>query len=102
MNYTKVIIELLLFSISLSIYINSLHLCFQEGMILEKVYNWLDKAFSNQSWRKWLGKPLFLCATCMSSIHSLPLLFILPIWKVFFICIFAIVLSTLIRDKIFE
>jgi hypothetical protein len=38
----------------------------------------------------------------MASIHSLPLLFIFPLWKVFFICIFASVLATLIRDKLFE
>ena len=102
MNYTNTIIELLLFALGLSLWINALHLAFGKEMILEPLFNFLDKLFSNKEWRKWLGKPLFLCGTCMSSIHSLPLLFIFPLWKVFFICIFASVLATSIRDKLFE
>ena len=96
MNYTNIIIELLLFALGLSLWINALHLAFGEGMILEKLYKWLDKNI------KYLRKPIFLCPTCMSSIHSLPLLLIFPLWKVIFICIFAIVISTLLRDKLFE
>lgn len=94
--YTNTIIELLLFALCLSLWINSLHLAFGKGMVLEKLHNWLDKNI------KYLRKPLFKCGTCMPSIHSLPLLFIFPLWKVFFICIFASVLATLIRDKLFE
>lgn len=102
MNYTNTIIELLLFALGLSLWINALHLAFGNGMILESLFKWLDKMFSNESWRKWLGKPLFLCGTCMSSIHSLPLFFILVWWKVLFICIFASVISTLIRDQLYN
>jgi hypothetical protein len=96
--YTNTIIELLLFALCLSLWINALHLAFGEGMILEPFFKWLDKNITN----KYIRKPLFACGTCMASIHSLPLLFIFPLWKVFFICIFASVLATLIRDKLFE
>lgn len=96
--YTNTIIELLLFALGLSLWINALHLAFGKGMILEKLHNWLDENIKNS----YIRKPLFKCVTCMSSIHSLPLLFILVWWKVLFICIFASVLATLIRDKLFE
>ena len=96
MNNIIIITELLLFALGISIYINALHLSFGKGMILEKLYKWLDANV------KYLRKPLFACGTCMSSIHSLPLLFILPLWKVIIIAIFAITISTLIRDKLFE
>jgi len=98
MNYTNTIIELLLFALCLSLWINSLHLAFGEGMILEPIYKWLDKNITN----KYLRKPLFACGTCMASAHSLPLLLIFPLWKVFFICIFASVISTLIRDQLYN
>ena len=92
------ITELILFALGVSLWINAIHLAFGEGMVLEPLYKWLDKNIRH----KQIRKPLFACGTCMPSIHSLPLLFILPIWKVFFICIFAVTISTLIRDKIFE
>lgn len=100
--YTETLIEILLFALCLSIYINSIHLAFGEGMILEWLYKLLDKLFTNKTLRKWIGKPLYLCPTCMASLHSLPLLTILVWWKVFFIAIFAVVISTLINDKLFE
>lgn len=48
------------------------------------------------------AKPIYACASCMPSLWSLPLLSILVWWKVFFIAIFAVVISTLINDKLFE
>lgn len=49
-----------------------------------------------------IAKPIYACASCMPSLWSSPLLFILPIWKVFIIIIFAVVISTVIADKLFE
>lgn len=61
-----------------------------------------ESKYRNSEGLLYIAKPIYSCASCMPSLWSLPLLFILPIWKVFFICIFASVISTLIRDKIFE
>ena len=98
MNYTNTIIELLLFALGLSLWINALHLAFGSGMVLEKLHNWLDENIKNN----YIRKPLFKCGTCMPSIHSLPLLTILVWWKVIFIAIFAVVISTLLRDKLYN
>lgn len=50
----------------------------------------------------YIAKPIYACASCMPSLWSLPLLVKLVWWKVFFIAIFAVVISTLLRDKLFE
>lgn len=111
MNNIITISELLLFSIGLSLIINAVHICFQEGMFLEWLYKWLESVFRNKynqsKYRNiegllYIAKPIYSCASCMPSIWSLPLLFILVWYKVLIIAIFAIVISTLIRDKIFE
>jgi hypothetical protein len=38
----------------------------------------------------------------MPSIHSLPLLLILPLWKVAIIAVISVTIATLINDKIYE
>ena len=177
MNYTNTIIELLLFALGLSLWINALHLAFGEGMILEPLYKWLESKFriveynlpvyrktyisfqepkdftykgvtascqpfyskcggylksvckkDNQtdiSYKRidntdiggehidsskyrnsegllYIAKPIYACPSCMPSLWSLPLLTILVWWKVLFICIFASVISTLIRDQLYN
>lgn len=108
---TNQLIEILLYSLILSLYINALHIMFQKEMFLNWLYNWLESVFRNKrkqsKWRNhegllYIGKPLYGCASCMSSIHSLPLLLILPFWKVAIIAVISVTISTLINDKIFE
>lgn len=172
MNYSEIIIELLLFALGLSLVINATHIAFHEGMALKWLYDWLESKFRNSAntrvcdldyeimkyansennthvshnkkfdiTKKWkfivdskenaeyydkcwntipfdhiiykskyrnsegllyIAKPIYACASCMPSLWSLPLLFILVWWKVIFIIIFAVVISTLLRDKLFE
>lgn len=181
MNYSEIIIELLLFALGLSLVINATHIAFQEGMSLNWLYEWLESKFRikpyydfgdvidkgaidilgieqiydsetkehignmytkvyknlsiryitikgetkkkyfkfgtevdqhskiliNSKWRNtqgllYIAKPIYACASCMPSLWSLPLLSILVWWKVIFIAIFAVVMSTLLRDKLFE
>lgn len=103
--------EILLWSLVLSLYINALQIMFQAEMVLNWLYTWLESKFRNRKikskWRNhegllYIAKPLFACASCMPSIHSLPLLFILPLWKVAIIAVISITIATLINDKIFE
>ena len=61
---------------------------------------WLK--YRNSEGLLYIAKPIYACASCMPSLWSLPLLTILVWWKVIFIAIFAVVISTLLRDKIFE
>ena len=58
--------------------------------------------YRNSKGLLYIAKPIYACASCMPSIWSLPLLTILVWWKVIFIAIFAVVISTLLRDKLFE
>lgn len=58
--------------------------------------------YRNSEGLLYIAKPIYACASCMPSLWSLPLLSILVWWKVFFIAIFAVVISTLINDKLFE
>jgi len=178
MNYTNIIIELLLFALGLSLLINATHIAFQKEMVLNWLYEWLESKFRvveydlpiyrktyislqdleevtiegftaicqpfkskcgrylkaicekdnetdiaytkidtkknvssdyvdsskyrNSEGLLYAAKPIYACASCMPSIWSLPLLFFLVWWKVIFICIFASVISTLLRDKLFE
>lgn len=168
---THQLIELLLYSLILSLYINALHIMFQKEMFLNwhyrSVYNWLESKFiavklkdldwqieldqkdkadlilytakgfrkheiyeegklkatiywdkiyknefspeymPNAKWRNsegllFIAKPIYACASCMPSLHSLPLLLILPLWKVAIIAVISVTISTLINDKIFE
>jgi hypothetical protein len=111
MNNIITITELLLFAIGLSLVINATHIAFQDGMALNWLYKWFEKVFRNRrivsKYRNnegllYIAKPIYACASCMPSIWSIPLYFILVAWKVFIIVIFAIVISTILRDKIFE
>ena len=160
MNYTNIIIELLLFAFCLSLVINATHIAFQKEMALNWLYEWLESKFKrevsfseiftegedingkykqyesinisygykfykkvyksgvemvfyekdklyvnkyrNSKGLLYIAKPIYACASCMPSIWSLPLLTILVWWKVIFIAIFAVVISTLLRDKLFE
>ena len=58
--------------------------------------------YRNSKGLLYIAKPIYACASCMPSIWSLPLLTILVWWKVIFIAIFAIVISTILSDKLFE
>lgn len=58
--------------------------------------------YRNSDGLLYIAKPIYACASCMPSLWSLPLLGYLVWWKVIIIAIFAITISTLIRDKIFE
>lgn len=111
MNYSEIIIELLLFALGLSLVINATHIAFQKGMALNWLYVFLEVIFRNpyhkSKWRNedgllYIAKPIYACASCMPSIWSLPLLAILVWWKVIFISIFAVVISTLLRDKLYN
>ena len=160
MNYTNTIIELLLFALCLSLWINLLHLAFQKEMLLNWLYEWLESKFRrevsfseiftegedingkykqyesinisygykfykkvyksgvemvfydkdklyvnkyrNSKGLLYIAKPIYACASCMPSLWSLPLLTILVWWKVIFIAIFAVVISTLLSDELFE
>ena len=105
------LIEILLYSLILSLYINALHIMFQREMLLNWLYNWFETKFRNKKskskWRNhegllYIGKPIYACASCMPSIHSLPLLLILPLWKVAIIAVISVTIATLINDKIYE
>ena len=164
--YTNTIIELLLFALCLSLWINSLHLAFQKEMVLNWLYEWLESKFKkpkvcdldyelvkggegknfgfyissdcryvkkyeyengkhikttylfegveidgnympNAKYRNskgllYIAKPIYACTSCMPSLWSLPLLAFLVWWKVIFIAIFAVVISTLLSDELFE
>jgi hypothetical protein len=166
MNNIITIIELLLFALCLSLWINSLHLAFGKEMFLNWLYEWLESKFRrpkachldyklvkgsvdtnfafwvnsdskyvmrfeyengkhikttylykgkeipedympNAKYRNsegllYIAKPIYACASCMPSLWSLPLLSTLVWWKVFFICIFASVISTLISDQLYN
>lgn len=58
--------------------------------------------YRNSEGLLYIAKPIYACASCMPSVWSLPLLTILVWWKVIFIAIFAVVISTILRDKLFE
>lgn len=62
----------------------------------------ITSKYRNSEGLLYIAKPIYACASCMPSLWSLPLLTILVWWKVIFICIFASVLSTLIRDKLYN
>lgn len=65
--------------------------------------NYMPNAkYRNSEGLLYIAKPIYACASCMPSLWSLPLLTILVWWKVIFIAIFAVVISTLLRDKLFE
>ena len=153
------LIEILLISLILSLYINALHIMFQKEMFLNWLYNWLESVFRREvsfselftegedingkykqyesinisygykfykkvyksgvemvfydkgklyvnKWRNtkgllYIAKPIYACASCMPSIHSLPLLLILPLWKVAIIAVISVTIATLINDKLF-
>jgi len=68
-------IDFILYLLLTSGWIWGFHALFQEGHILESVADWWFKDLSPDNHfidkaREWLGKPLFACAACMSSIHG--------------------------------
>lgn len=85
---------------------------YNNGKLIKTTYLFKGKEIDenympNAKWRNsegllYIAKPIYACASCMPSLWSLPLLFILVWWKVIFIAIFAVVISTLLRDKLFE
>lgn len=90
------LIEIFSISLMVSFTIVSWHLASQENMIFERLYNLLDYLIKTD----WIKKPLFKCPTCQSSIWSLPVLFIEPIYYPF-VVISTSVIATLIYDKLF-
>lgn len=62
----------------------------------------INSKYRNSEGLLYIAKPIYACVSCMPSLWSLPLLTILVWWKVIFIAIFAVCISTLIRDKLFE
>jgi hypothetical protein len=73
---------------------------------VEMVFYDKGKLYVNK-WRNakgllYIAKPIYACASCMPSLHSLPLLLILPLWKVAIIAVISVTIATLINDKIFE
>jgi hypothetical protein len=120
MNYSDFIVESLLFSIALSIVINAFKLMMEKDMILYWVSLRLEKIFRRELqmpngkkvpyWSVWrndkgllyIAKPLYACASCMPSIWSTLLLFILPPCQVLLIAVLSVVISTLIYNKLFQ
>lgn len=90
------LIEIFSISLFISLTINSWHLASQEEMIFSKLYDFLDSKINN----KWIKKPLFKCPTCQSSVWSLPVLLIEPIYYLP-VVISTSVIATLIYDKLF-
>lgn len=58
--------------------------------------------YRNSKGLLYIAKPIYACPSCMPSLWSLPLLTILVWWKVIFIIIFAVCISTLIRDQLYN
>lgn len=91
------LIEIFSISLMVAFAINSFKLASQDGMIFGKFYDFIDYAIKNE----WIKKPLIGCPTCMSSVWSIPVLLIEPIYYPF-VVICTSVLSTLIYDKLFN
>ena len=58
--------------------------------------------YRNSKGLLYIAKPIYACTSCMPSLWSLPLLAFLVWWKVIFIAIFAIAISTILSDILFE
>ncbi len=91
------LIEIFSISIMVALTINSFHLASQDGMIFGKLYDFLDLVIK----KDWIKKPLFKCATCQSSVWSLPILFIHPVYYPF-VVICTSVIATILYDKLFQ
>jgi hypothetical protein len=104
------ILELLIVSLAQSIFINSIFLMMDPGMILYPLKKQLDKIFINRSkigskWRNEhglliIGKPIAYCHKCVPSLWSLPLLFIYNPLQVLLIAIFSVYISELLYQKV--
>lgn len=90
------LIEIFSLSLLISFFINSWHLASQDGMIFGKIFDFLDFIIK----KDWIKKPLFKCPTCQSSVWSLPVLLIEPIYYLP-VVICTSVIATLIFDKLF-
>jgi hypothetical protein len=92
------LIEIFSISLMVALAINSFKLASQDGMIFYKLYDFLDLLLIKKDWIK---KPTIGCPTCMSSVWSLPILFIEPIYYPF-VVICTSVIATYIYDKLFQ
>jgi hypothetical protein len=90
------LIEIFALSLMVAFAINSFKLASQDGMIFGRLYDFLDLVIKN----RYIKKPTIGCATCMSSVWSLPILFIEPIYYPF-VVICTSVIATLTYDKLF-
>jgi hypothetical protein len=90
------LIEIFALSLMVAFAINSFKLASQDGMIFGKLYDFLDLVIKN----RYIKKPTIVCATCMSSVWSLPILFIHPVYYPF-VVICTSVIATYIYDKLF-
>ena len=90
------LIEIFSISLMISFAINSFKLASGNGMIFGKLYDFLDLVIK----KDWIKKPTIGCCTCMSSVWSLPILFIEPIFYPF-VVICTSVIATYIYDKLF-
>jgi len=90
------LIEIFSISLMVAFAINSFKLASQDGMIFGKLYDFLDLSIK----KDWIKKPLFKCPTCQSSVWSLPILFIEPLYYPF-VVICTSVIATYIYDRLF-
>lgn len=103
------VLDLIIYSIALSFVVNSAKLMMGEGMILWKVYQWLETVFRKGRQNKWrdergllfIAKPIYACVSCMPSLWSLPLLYWLQPLDVLLVAVMAVSISTLIYDKLY-
>ena len=90
------LIEIFSISLMVAFAINSFKLASGNGMIFGKLYDFLDLVIK----KDWIKKPTIGCPTCMSSVWSLPILFIEPFYYPF-VVICTSVIATYIYDKLF-
>ena len=91
-------------SVSIGFGYNYYKIVYNNGIVLiydskDNIYN---TKYRNSEGLLYIAKPIYACASCMPSLWSLPLLTILVWWKVIFIIIFAVCISTLIRDQLYN
>jgi len=79
--------EFIAFLLLNSLWIWGVRCLFSKGMALDTVGDWLEDSYS-----KWITKPLFGCAPCMSSIHGTIGYFIfvnqgIELWPLYCFCL---------------
>ena len=103
------ILQIITISVFQSILLNSLIIMLEDGMILSPLKRWLDSIFvsrkkigskyRNNQGALWISKPLYRCISCLPSVWSLPLLFILSPLETLLVAISSIYLSTYFYNK---